>query len=945
MFTIILTGYGQAQIASHVDIESYMLLYDYIEDISTLSDIESYTVQLDDETHGNFKNNIGSIAIKDLSNLEYQAKTILFYNTVGGYKRILGGYSQDTPIIQKTTDILNVCLSFDFSAFTNGFSFAYISAGFSTATHNSDGIIHIENQDISSDDHYSVYNKLQSDSLLLKSVKDSHNLVIGTQTSNTSSWAGNINTSSLYNGQVVNYFVPKASVNTAVTLTLTLLDNTQTDSIPVYYRGINRVTTQFPAGSIIQLTYLENITIGTTIIEKGWFTNAFYYEANYNYYDRLRVDFRVQADTDNIYGNQIILRTDNDKYTSLCKSYGTSTTKEPTSLEFYLDSILYYGYSSTIPSGSATPINYLYRCNEANISYFFNTASLNTDKPVYLKVLYNSGTKKFYLDADNDWWAQDLPIEYDGYYYVYLGSMYNTSTLVLDINHPIYTYVEDYFYTGLKEVTPDYFNNDYITLSTEQIIASDKSLLGSKKLYLSPTKKSYLGDNNLALIDGTLIFSNSNNSNSETSLSASVLDDYSLEIRGNLLPQPYDGTMYSNYSLGSSSAIFNNGYIANIYGTLNGNASTASALFTANSIDGVKFDGSSSIVHFGRCDTAASTAIKDVSCEGFELVDGARIIVRFSNVNSATNPSLRIKTSSSTTLSAISIHNYASYTVTNADYSSWGGGNAVEFVYDATNNYFLRVGYQHYSYASQSATTATYSTYVGSSNTNYVATYSYSSATSRSLRPIVNYSSTSYVNLGSTSYKWGYIYGTYLGNSSNYFTSAYITNMYGTAEKATSDSAGNNINSTYIKSITNPVSSSSTITVYNTTAGGTTSSSIYAPTSNLRLIKGDSTNTSLSLENAVASVLSATNSVGMIRLVAFKSTAAWAKTTSDIYIDGSILRPVDLRTEDSTSDTVLRINATTTLNNSVYTGTWRVLHRIGNVSSGNTVVALAIRIL
>lgn len=942
MFTIILTGYGQAQIASHVDIESYMLLYDYIEDISTLSDIESYTVQLDDETHGNFKNNIGSIAIKDLSNLEYQVKTILFYNTVGGYKRILGGYSQDTPIIQKTTDILNVCLSFDFSAFTNGFSFAYISAGFSTATHNSDGIIHIENQDISSDDHYSVYNKLQSDSLLLKSVKDSHNLVIGTQTSNTSSWAGNINTSSLYNGHVINYFVPKASVNTAVTLTLTLLDNTQTDSIPVYYRGINRVTTQFPAGSVIQLTYIENITIGTTIIEKGWFTNAFYYEANSNYYDRLRVDFSVEADTENIYGSQIILRTDGNKYTSLCKSYGTSTTKEPTSLEFYLDSILYYISSSTILAGNVTPSTNLFRCYEVNISYFFNTTSLTANKTVYLKVLYNSGTKKFYLNADNGWWAQDLPIEYDGYYYVYLGVMLNTTTLVLDINHPIYTYVEDYFYTGIKEVTPDYFINDYLKLSTDQIIASNKTLLNSKKLYLSSSNKSYLGDNNIALIDGAITFSNYNNSNSETSLSASSLDDYSLELRGNLLPQTYE--VYSNYSLGSSSAIFNNGYIANIYGELNGNASTATALATANSIDGVKFDGSSSIVHFGRCDTAASTAIKDVSCEGFELVDGARIIVRFSNVNSATKPSLRIKTSSSTTLSAISINNYASYTVTNADYSSWRGGNAVEFVYDATNNYFLRVGYQHYSYASQSATTATYSTYVGSSNTNYVATYSYSSATSRSLRPIVNYSSTSYVNLGSTSYKWGYIYGTYLGNSSNYFTSAYITNMYGTAEKATSDSAGNNINSTYIKSITNPVSSS-TITVYSTTAGDTTSSSIYAPTSNLRLIKGDSTNTSLSLENAVASVLSATNSVGMIRLVAFKSTAAWTKTTSDIYIDGSILHPVDLRTEDSVSDTILRINATTTLNNPVYTGTWRVLHRIGNVSSGNTVVALAIRIL
>ena len=138
---------------------------------------------------------------------------------------------------------------------------------------------------------------------------------------------------------------------------------------------------------------------------------------------------------------------------------------------------------------------------------------------------------------------------------------------------------------------------------------------------------------------------------------------------------------------------------------------------------------------------------------------------------------------------------------------------------------------------------------------------------------------------------------------------------------------------------------SGNVVVDGTGVGGKTSSSIYYPSSYIRLTKGSSSVTDLDLWNAVAAVLSATNSVGMIRLVAFKSTSAWAKTTSDIYIDGSILRPVDLRTEDSASDTILRINATTTLNNSVYTGTWRVLHRIGNISSGNMIVALAIRIL
>lgn len=942
MEELVLTSYGEELVSGEVVIEKVGLYLEYEESIESLLDPLSLTELLLIESSGSRINNIGSVYLFDNSINEYEAKTILFYSSVQGVLRVVAGYSKNEPLVIKGSSPLSLYQTYNFSCFINGFSFLSIVTGNIIAQENIDGLVHISGTPSSST---KVYDTGQVDSLLLQSVKDSHNLVIGTQTANTSSWAGHINTSSLYNGQVINYFLSRSSLSSVVTLTLTLLDNTQTDPIPIYYRGSNRVTTQFPAGSVIQLTYLENVTIGTTVIEKGWFVNAFYYEANYNYYDRLRLDFRVQADTENIYGSQLLLRTEGNKYTSICKSYGSSTTKEPTSLGFYIDSILYYASSTTILAGSVTSSTHLYRCSEVNISYFFNTTSLTANNPVYLKVQYNSSTKKFYIDSDSDWWAQDLPAEYDGYYYVYLGVMLDSTTLVLDINHPIYTYADDYFYSGLKEVTSDYFNNDYLTLSTEQIIASDKTLLGSKKLYLSPIKKSYLGDNNIALIDGTLIFSSSNNSNSESSLSASVLEDYSLELRGNLLPQPYGGTIYSNYSLGSSSAVFKDGYIENIYGTLNGNASTATALFTANSIDGVKFDGSSSVVHFCRCDTAAATAIKDVYCEGFELVDGARIIVRFSNVNSATNPSLRIRTSSSSTTSAISIHNYDSYTVTNADYSSWRGGNAVEFVYDSTNNYFLRVGYQHYSYASQSATTSTYSTYIGSSNTNYVATYSYSSATSRSLRPIVNYSSTSYVNLGSTSYKWGYIYGTYLGNSSNYFTSAYITNMYGTAEKATSDSSNNTIVSTYIKSITNPTTSSSTISVYNTTSGGITTSSVSAPTSYFRLIKGDSTFTTLSLESVVASVLSSTNSVGMLRIVAFKSTASWSKKTSDIYIEGSILRPVDLRTEASDTGCVIRFNAETTLDNTTYTGTWRVLHRIGNVSSGNMVVALAIRIL
>ena len=68
----------------------------------------------------------------------------------------------------------------------------------------------------------------------------------------------------------------------------------------------------------------------------------------------------------------------------------------------------------------------------------------------------------------------------------------------------------------------------------------------------------------------------------------------------------------------------------------------ADKLSTPRTIDGVSFDGSADIVHFGVCTTAASTAAKTVSISGFTLVTGARVIVIFNNGNTATNPTLNV---------------------------------------------------------------------------------------------------------------------------------------------------------------------------------------------------------------------------------------------------------------------------------------------------------------
>ena len=62
----------------------------------------------------------------------------------------------------------------------------------------------------------------------------------------------------------------------------------------------------------------------------------------------------------------------------------------------------------------------------------------------------------------------------------------------------------------------------------------------------------------------------------------------------------------------------------------------ADKLSTPRTIDGVSFDGSADIVHFGVCTTSAATAAKTVSIPNFVLKEGARIYVMFLNGNTNT---------------------------------------------------------------------------------------------------------------------------------------------------------------------------------------------------------------------------------------------------------------------------------------------------------------------
>ncbi len=110
-------------------------------------------------------------------------------------------------------------------------------------------------------------------------------------------------------------------------------------------------------------------------------------------------------------------------------------------------------------------------------------------------------------------------------------------------------------------------------------------------------------------------------------------------------------------------------------------AGMASTLSTTRYIDGVAFNGSADITHYGVCSTAAGTAAKTVTVGGtFTLVTGARITVKFTNNNTVKNPTLNVNSTG-----AKPLYRYGTTAMsTDDDVSGWVAGAVMSLVYDGT---------------------------------------------------------------------------------------------------------------------------------------------------------------------------------------------------------------------------------------------------------------------
>ena len=266
--------------------------------------------------------------------------------------------------------------------------------------------------------------------------------IIGTQTATTGSWTGTSSTlTELKDGTQIRYWLPYAGSGNA-TLNLTLKDGTTTGAINIYRQGgsasssgvvtANRVTTHYPAGSSISMTYGVNRVVsavysGTTYTGTftGWFVDGAYDSGNT--YNRVRMQNAIKAVTA-ITSGRIICGTD-----SGYKNISVNTS-------FDLSYPLLYA-SSGINASKTGDNNYL-QINGVNASSNGTITSGAANKMLYLKGTVNDNE---FTIAPSPFLTTVTPTAVDNYVYIPLGIMYSATSIYFISSDKLYAFKDGSF--------------------------------------------------------------------------------------------------------------------------------------------------------------------------------------------------------------------------------------------------------------------------------------------------------------------------------------------------------------------------------------------------------------------------------------------------------------------------------------------------------------------
>ena len=98
-------------------------------------------------------------------------------------------------------------------------------------------------------------------------------------------------------------------------------------------------------------------------------------------------------------------------------------------------------------------------------------------------------------------------------------------------------------------------------------------------------------------------------------------------------------------------------------------------------VDGVQIDSLDHVSHFGTCSTAGNIQAKTVNIPQYNLVTGAKVIVKFENENTSTNPTLNVSDTGARPII---------YKGSNISANAITANTVLELVYDGTN--YLVIG-------------------------------------------------------------------------------------------------------------------------------------------------------------------------------------------------------------------------------------------------------------
>ena len=288
--------------------------------------------------------------------------------------------------------------------------------------------------------------------------------VVGTQTTATYDWTGNCpELSELKDGQQITYFLPYSVAGSQITasyttissgavtnvggasLTLTLANNVSSGQIPIWYgSGMSRVTSHYAYGSVLHLTYRENVTMsGTYHIDRGWFADA-----NYNtdtVYSRT-LDGGFITGLNGAGSYSLHMKDANGNWTNIVKQYSTGNTHTVYTGGLKFDEVLYNSrwYTNGIVTTSGTSIGgSLWSSYILDFRYSANVVNTDAGRIVARKPVYLVGTVGsdglFYLDTTK-WWTQTLPTSVDNKVYLYIGTGYDWYRINLQDKKTAYIY-------------------------------------------------------------------------------------------------------------------------------------------------------------------------------------------------------------------------------------------------------------------------------------------------------------------------------------------------------------------------------------------------------------------------------------------------------------------------------------------------------------------------